>query len=346
MKILLTVDPEIPVPPQLYGGIERIVSSLCKAYTAKGHTVYLLAHPDSDEPATRKIFGWQGLSSRDKADIVRNTRQLNEVAQQVQPDIVHSFSRLLYTYPLLLQKKVPVVQSYQRKISPHSTRIASMLGGSMLHFTACGAHTFSELPNKHKWTAIWNFTNTAYFVPDAKARQEYLFFLGRIEDIKGTKEAIQAAIATGEKLIIAGNIDSQHQHYFDTEIKPHLSHPLIEYVGTVDDKQKLHYLQRTKALLFPIKWEEPFGIVMAESMACGTPVIGFKRGSVPEVIVDGQNGFQANNVEEMAEAIRQLPHIDRFRVREHAVRHFSTHVVSEQYLKLFEDLIARNRLAK
>ncbi len=339
MKIFLTVDPEIPVPPKGYGGIERIVSSLCKAYSENGHVVYLMANPKSAEKNINRLIAWKGLKSRDKTDIKTNAIQLLQAVKKYQPDIVHSFSRLLYLYPLFLTTKIPVVQSYQRKISTKSTKMASVVAGKKLQFTACGAHMFAAMKSKNKFRAIHNFTDTDYFRPDFNKNTDFLFFLGRIEPIKGTSEAIQAALAANQKLIIAGNIPDEHQSYFKNKIEPHFSNPLIEYVGTVNDEQKLKYLQKAKALLFPIKWEEPFGIVMAEAMACGCPVIGFKRGSVPEVVKNSETGFIVENTTEMSRAIGKTDKIDRQKVRIDAEKRFSLHAIAEKYLNLFHQLV-------
>jgi len=339
MRILITVDPEIPVPPNGYGGIERIVSSLSKEFAKRGHEVFLLANPKSTEESATKIFGWKGLSSVKNKDIRTNAFQLKTVVKEIKPDVIHSFSRLLYLYPTLLTTKVPIVQSYQRQISKHSTRMASFVGRKRLVFTACGEHMFQKFKNRKKWHAIHNFTDTDFFTDDATISKEYLFWLGRIENIKGTKEAIHVALETNQKLIIAGNIEKRHQPYFLNAVKPHLSNPLIKYVGLVDDEQKRKWLRGAKALLFPIKWEEPFGIVMAESMACGTPVIAFNRGSVNEVIENGVNGYKVETISEIIASISKINEIDREKVRKDAENRFSIEVIAAKYLGLFGKIV-------
>ena len=338
MKILITVDPEIPVPPIAYGGIERIVDQLIYAYSREGHEVTLVAHPESSNTAARQIIGWRRLHSRGYDNVFFNARMLYQVVQEIQPDIIHSFSRLLYQYPVFLRTRIPVFQSYQRQISRKSTSLASGIAGSQLAFTCCGAHMIKDHPIAEKCTPIHNFTNIDYFKP-AKNARKHLFYLGRIEDLKGTREAIEVALATGKKLIIAGNIEEDHVHYFEKQIEPHLKYPLIKFVGPVDDRQKLEYLQQAEALLFPIKWEEPFGIVMVEAMACGVPVIGFDRGAVPEVVIDGTTGFVVKDVDEMIDAVNKIDIIDRKMVRDHCVKNFSTRQIASQYLDLFSTAI-------
>lgn len=336
MTLLLTADPLLPVPPAQYGGIERIIDGLITEYAKMGHEVILLAHPDSTAKDAAKIIGWKGLEVNGKADIARNGLQLRAVYQREKPRIVHSFSRLLYLYPLFLTTKARVVQSYQREISPVSTARASQLAKDRLTFTACGAHMFRNLPNPGNWHAIHNFTSTDFFQDDPARPKDYLFFLGRIEDIKGAYEAIQVALATGEKLILAGNIEKSHIAYFNEKVKPYLDGKQIRYVGLVDDEQKRRWLQGAKAMLFPIKWEEPFGIVMAEALACGVPVLAFKRGSVPEVIEHGKSGWIGDNIDDLAQGVRNLGDIDRATCRQSAETRFSAGVIAQQYMELYE----------
>ena len=339
MKILLTCDPEIPVPPKLYGGVERLVGGLAHQYKKMGHTVYLLANPDSTCTAAEEIFHFPALFSRGMENIWKNAFKLKQVYKKVKPDVIHSFSRLLYLYPTMFASKVPFLMTYERFINRKSTALASILGGKRMMFTSAAAHMLNHLKAfKHKFVPVYNFTSIHYFVPNDNVEKEYLMFLGRIEEIKGTKEAIEVALKTNNKLIIAGNIQEGHDEYFEKYIKPHLDNPLIDYVGPVNDEQKLYYLQRSKALLFPIKWEEPFGIVMIEAMACGTPVIAFKRGSVPEVVKDGITGYIVNNVKEMADAVEKLDNIDRRVVRKDCENRFSEEVIAKQYIELLKKI--------
>ena len=343
MKILIPVDPEIPVPPKLYGGVERLVDGLITEYTRQGHEVYLLAHEDSTARDAAEIFRWKGKNSRNNRDTVMNAIKLWKVARKVQPDIIHHFARLLYTYPALLTTRIPFVMTYGREISPKSTGLASFVGGNQIHFTAAAGHMLNHLKRyRHKFVPVYNFTDVHYFTPKADAPKEHLMYLGRIEDIKGIWEAIQTALATEEKLIIAGNIQPGHEEWFEEFIRPHLSNPFIEWVGPVNDEQKRYYLQRAKAILFPIKWEEPFGIVMIEAMACGTPVIAFRRGSVPEVIKEGRNGFIVNNTQEMTEAVDKIPSLSREFVRKDCAQRFSREKIAGDYLKLFERILIKN----
>jgi glycosyltransferase involved in cell wall biosynthesis len=245
MKILIPVDPEIPVPPILYGGVERLVDGLITAYSKMGHEVYLLAHKDSKAKDANKIFFWKGTHSRNKWHAVINSLKLLSVFRMVKPDVIHHFARLLYAYPTMAITRTPLVMTYGRKISPYSTTLASFFGGKKIHFTSAAAHMLNHIKNKSKFTPVYNFTDVDYFVPDNDVEKLHLMFLGRIEDIKGTKECIEVALALNEKLIIAGNIQPGHDEYFNNQIKPHLNNPLIEYIGPVDDEKKTLLLTKS-----------------------------------------------------------------------------------------------------
>jgi glycosyltransferase involved in cell wall biosynthesis len=340
MKILITTDPEIPVPPILYGGAERLASDLIDAYTDKNHQVFLIANRESKHSRVEAFYPWKSSSSVGYKNIVKNALQLRKVYKQVKPDIVHCFSRLLYIYPLLFTSNALFVKRYGRFISPKSIKLAKCLAGERLQLVAAASHMLNHLPKKSQWKVIYNFVDTDFYC-DSNCEKSGLFFLGRIEDIKGVNEAIQIANKLGELLIIAGNIEPEHQKYFEEKVKPFLNDK-ITYIGSIDNKRKKEIFQSVKATLFPIKWEEPFGIVMAESMACGTPVIGFRRGSVPEVVKNNESGFVVESVSEMIEAVKKIDKIDRNNVRKYAEKMFSRDNAAQQYLDLFEKLIEKN----
>ncbi len=340
MKIALTADPEIPVPPLLYGGIERIVDMLVEGLMSEGHDVTLFAHPESDVKC--RLIGWKGRSSQRLADTLKNTRTLYQETRVQKFDLIHSFGRLAYLLPLL-PHKTPKIMSYQREPSLRQISRANWIAKKgTLQFTGCSHYITEQIKPVATATTIYNGVSTGKYSarysvdPDAP-----LVFLGRIEPIKGTHIAVEVARETGRKLIIAGNVPTEGREYFEKQIRPFLNES-IQYIGPVNDEQKNSLLGQASAFLMPIQWNEPFGIVMVEAMACGTPVIGLAYGALPEVVEEGVNGFKCNNVGEMIDKVGKINTIDRRRVRQLVEEKFSSGVIVNNYINLYSGLIKAN----
>jgi glycosyltransferase involved in cell wall biosynthesis len=209
-----------------------------------------------------------------------------------------------------------------------------------LIFTGCSENLISRVVAGGNWIAVHNAIDFNKFslVTDLIVNESPLIFLGRIERIKGCHTAIKVAKITGRKLLIAGNISKlpEEIHYFENEIKPHIDGVQVEFVGEVNDVQKNELLGRSAAFLMPIEWNEPFGIVMIEAMACGTPVIAFPYGSVPEVVDEGITGFVVKDKQEMINAVLRIHEIDRSLCRKSAEKQFDVSVIAKQYLSLFD----------
>ncbi len=334
MKILLTADPEIPVPPKHYGGIERILDVLVKGYVGLGHDVTLIAHPESVVPC--KLISWKRGKSGGFGNTVINSGQLVSEIIKENYDVLHSFSRLGYLAPLL-PLSIPKIMSYQREPTVSQIKRAARLSkkGSLL-FTGCSNYIRDRITPFAKAVTVYNCVPIEkYSFTETVATDAPLMFLGRIEPVKGTHLAVEVARQSGKQLIIAGNIPAEGEVYFEQKIKPFLNER-IQYIGPVNDTQKAFWLGKSLAFLMPVQWNEPFGIVMAEAMACGTPVLGFPYGSVPEVVEHGVTGFTFNNVEEMSAGIKLVQGLDRKKVRETAERRFSDKTIVSEYLALYE----------
>lgn len=337
MKILLTADPEIPIPPKLYGGIERIIDSLASELRSRGHQVGLIAHPESTA-AVDFFRGWPGGSSQSRKDTVKNMLCLHKAIGAFQPEVVHSFSRIAYLLPIL-RKRIPKVMSYQRQPTLRTSQWGNRIANGSIVFTGCGEH-IAKAGRKGggEWHGIPNFIDPSKFdfVPEVSPDAP-LVFLSRIEPIKGCHNAITIAKASGRRLLIAGNRveEGSAAGYWDKKIAPHLGKDGIEYVGSVNDQQKNALLGQAAAMVVPIEWEEPFGIVFAEALACGTPVISSPRGAVPEIVKHGVHGFHVNNIEEGVEAVNHLSSIDRLNCKQRVDSLFTVQVVTSQYLNLY-----------
>lgn len=339
LRIAITVDPEIAVPPKLYGGIERIVDMLVQGLVARGHDVTLFAHADSTVPC--KLEPYPGFKSRAKSDLLRNMWRVSSKTILEKYDIVHSFARLAYLLPLL-PLRIPKIMSYQRAITPRSVMWGNRLARGTLHFSGCSHQMTKPFTSNGNWHVVYNGAPLQkYEFKNRLAEDAPLIYLGRVEELKGAHLAIEVAQKSGRKLIIAGNIpegDSQ-QKYFQERIAPHLDGQRIQYVGPVDDVQKNELLGSAAAFLMPILLEEAFGIVMAEALACGTPVIALNRGSVPEVVQHGVNGFVCTSVEEMVESVNRINEIDRYNCRLDMEKRFSDAVMVNGYEELYSKLL-------
>jgi len=344
-RVLLTVDPELPVPPLGYGGIERIADFLARELRSRGLIVGLVAVAESKAPVTQ-LFSWPAKSPRTISSHLRNLIALSRAVRDFQPDVVHSFSRLGYLLPLL-PRSIPKIMSYQRYTGGKQIRIASALGGRSLAFAAC-SDFIAEMgrPWGGNWHVIHNFTDTGYFDFTREVTIDApLLFLSRVERIKGVHIAIEIALAAKRRLVIAGNrLDTaEGRKYWETCVAPHLSNQLVTYVGEVDDSQKRDLLRSAAALLVPIEWNEPFGIVFVEALACGTPVISRARGALPEIVRHGIDGFLIEGLEDGRQAVERIGEISRASCRERAETLFSVAVAADNYLSLYQELISRIR---
>lgn len=337
MRILLIMDPGIPVPPQLYGGIERIVYMMANEYIKQGHEVTLLAGPGSYCDGKTVIFG-KNSNNPSKLEWYKNVlavwRYLAKHKNEF--DLIHNFGRLLYLIPVL-NHSAKKIMSYQRKISPKGIRYVTFLPNQNLIFTACSDNCAATGNVTGTWRTVYNCVDfSLYDINGDVDESAPLMFLGRIDKVKGLHTAIQAALKTNNKLLIGGNIPTTDDNYayYKTEIEPLFDNEQIVYLGALNDEEKNKYLRQAKTFLFPIEWEEPFGIVMIEAMACGTPVIGFKRGAVPEVVEENITGNIVTDLNGMINAINHIENIDRMKCRQRAEERFNSAKIANDYLSL------------
>jgi glycosyltransferase involved in cell wall biosynthesis len=343
LHIVLTADPELPVPPKHYGGIERIVDMLARGLVARGHDVTLFAHPESSSAG--RLVSWQGASSLSTGDTMRNAATLAKWVIRNRVDFVHSFSRIAYLTPIL-QMRLPKLMTYQREISPRTVRFGYTLSHGTLAFTAISDWMMQHVKHIGCWTMIPNGVPLdTYLYRAAVAPDAPLVFLGRIEEIKGPHLAIEIARRTGRRLVIAGNIPSEKRAWVEAHVLPHVDGDQVRYIGPVDDKQKNALLGEAAALLMPILWEEPFGIVMAEAMACGTPVLGLARGAVPEVVEHDVTGFVERDIDGLVAAVDRLPSLDRSACRARVEALYSNEAVVTAYRSHYRSLIAQRQKA-
>lgn len=327
------------VPPKLYGGTERIVSYLTEELVRQGHEVTLFASGDSMTGATLvpACAASLRLDPNCVDRLAYHVLMLEEVLRQKDNfDIIHYHIDYLH-FPISRRELVP--------------NITTLHGRLDLADLVPIYDVFREIPlvsisDAQREPLPWvNWQGTVYHgMPEdhlsaGRGDGGYLAFLGRISPEKGIDEAINIAKLSGMPLKIAAKVDRDDREYFETVIKPQMNHPLVEFLGEIGYPDKNEFLGKAAALLFPINWPEPFGIVMMEAMACGTPVIAYPRGSVPEIILDGINGVIVRSARAAAEAVRNIGNIDRAHCREEFERRFTARRMAEDYLALYERLV-------
>lgn len=339
MKIAILADPGIPVPPTHYGGIERVIDLLIKGLKKNGHEITLFAHRNSTTSADH-FYAYPAIGQT-KFDLIRNSFLVSRLLIN-QPDVVHSFGRLAYL-SALLPFRISKIMSYQRE--PTITQVKKAIkyaAKNSMYFTGCSDYISNQIKPFAPASTVYNAVSMAvYQLKENIAADAPLVSLGRVEPIKGTHTAIKVAQQSGRKLIIAGNVPKYAQEYFDLEIAPFINQKQISYVGEVNDLQKNELLGNAAALLMPIEWNEPFGIVMAEALACGTPILAFPAGAAKEIVKNGVNGFLCNTFLDMVDAVSKINIIDRKACRQDAEIRFSENALVKSYEEVYFKLVKK-----
>lgn len=308
--------------------VTKIISAGLKALNQpEGEAI--IKEPDVGDAAINKIFNlWdQYLIAKMFVEAERGNYDLLHI---------HPPDRAL---PLALSHpNIPVFYTLHDPIYSWRAEVFSMFASPSQHYISISDAQRKPAPNLNYAATIHNGIDLNVF-PFSKSHDNYLFFTGRLQPEKGVAEAIQVAKITGEKLLIAG--PPVTGEYWDKKIAPYLGDK-IQYIGFVPREKLFKYYQKAKAILVPIQWEEPFGLVLTESMACGTPVIAFDRGSVPEIVKDGKTGFiiKNNNLKKMADAVKKIDKINRADCRKHVEQNFSIQRMIDRYEEVFLKIVS------
>lgn len=268
-------------------------------------------------------------------------RDMFERARKGEFDLLHFHhpeSALPYVH---LYPEVPVVYTLHDPINPQFRETLEMYQTPNQYCVSISENQRIPAPDLPYISTVYNGIDIDTFTATDE-KDDYLLFAGRINPQKGVKEAIQVAQQTDHRLLIIGPIYSDHQEYFDQHVKPHLNEKIL-YLGFVERETAVRYFQKAKAFLMPIQWEEPFGLTMAEAMACGTPVIALRRGSVPEVVADKKTGYVVDSVAEMVEAVGKVKRIKPQNCRQHVENLFSTEKMVDAYEAAFEKVLALSK---
>lgn len=331
------------VPPQGYGGTERVVSYLTEELVRQGHEVTLFASGDSVTRA-RLVAPCQRSLRLDQAcvdPLANHVLMLEMVLREARNfDVIHFHIDYLH-FPLSRRHGRPNVTTLHGRLDLPEL---PALYREFRELPVVSISDAQRLPLPHaNWVGTVHHglpleLHTARTTPG-----EYLAFLGRISPEKRVDRAVEIARRVGMPLKVAAKIDRADRDYFETRIKHLFDDPLVEYLGEVGGRDKDEFLGNAYALLFPIDWPEPFGLVMIEALACGTPVIAWRRGSVPEVIDDGITGFIVDSLDEAVRGVERVRSLDRRRCREVFEQRFSVERMTRDYLALYEGLLTARR---
>jgi glycosyltransferase involved in cell wall biosynthesis len=327
------------MPPKLYGGTERVVSWLTEELVAMGHDVTLFASGDSVTSATLAPMRDQAIrldpSVRDP--VAPHYRMIERIYRRKDEfDVLHSHLDYL-PLSLLTRQNVPFLTTLHGRLDlpDYIDSFATFRDAPFVSISNSQREPIMQL----NWLRTIPHGMPVDLLTPRPVNQEYLAFLGRICPEKGVDKAIRISGRSGMRLKIAAKVDKADQEYYDTLIKPLIrSSPHVEFIGEINDQQKSGFLSAAYALLFPIDWPEPFGLVMIEAMACGTPVIAFRAGSVPEVIDEGVTGFIVRDEDAAVEATRRLHQLDRATARATFERRWTARRMANDYLALYGEL--------
>lgn len=332
------------VPPCGYGGTERVCFWLTEELVRQGHQVTLFASADSSTSADLAPCCPTGLRRagvRDHApSLLLMLDRVRKLADNF--DVIH-FHVDLFQFPM-----------FQDLAWKSLTTLHGRLDLAEMHpvYRAFRGMPLVSVSNAQRrpipdasWIATVPHGMPTSLIPYSATGGEYLAFLGRISPEKRPDRAIEIAVRAGVPLKLAAKVDLADQQYFEAAVKPWLKHPLIHFLGEVDDVQKQTFLGSARALLFPIDWPEPFGLAMIEAMAAGTPVIAWRNGSVPEVLEPGVTGFIVESIDQAVEAVRNVSGLDRLAVREHFERRFAVERMADDYSALYRRATDARRVA-
>jgi len=351
MKIAIVSPVMVPVPPKKYGGIELIVDELARGLAKKGHeiTVFCCGGSTIEQKGITRV---ETCPYPTREHIEENRQwELNQMltilGRQHEFDIIHfNYEPAVFRFDidgvivnLLDFFTVPVALTFHNTTDIQSNveyyhKTKSLHRHKMIFISENQRLPVSFFPNTK---VIYNALPIEKF-PFESEKENYLLFLGRITPFKGILEAIAVARKTNILLVIVAKVDPVDKEFYEKEVKDKIDGKSVRFVGEADFAGKTEYLKKAKCLLFPILWEEPFGLVMVEALACGTPVVAFRRGSVPEIIQDGVSGFIVDNVNEMAEAVGKTETISAEKCRESVEGRFSVERMVDEYENVFEKI--------
>ena len=344
MKIAMLAPPWIEIPPRGYGGIEQVVSLLTTKLEERGHDVTLFAAPGTESLA--QVLS--PLEGTHPDEIEMALYESDHVASafdrmdQTQPpyDVLHDHSGFV-AFAFADRIATPMVHTLHGPFTRETSAFYAR-HGYKASAVALSRYQADQAPAGLDVIAVIGNPIVVGDFPFREEKDDYLLWIGRINDDKGPQRAIAAAREAGVRLVLAGPVQPGERAFFEREVEPHIDGETVRYIGEVGDEKGDLYAG-ARALLMPIRWPEPFGLVMTEAMACGTPVIAFPEGSAPELVVDGETGFVVDDEHAMAAAVGRLDEIDPARCRSSAEERFDVAPVAEAYERAYGLALERAR---
>jgi glycosyltransferase involved in cell wall biosynthesis len=330
------------VPPAGYGGTELVVGLITEELVRRGHEVTLYASGDSETAATLRSVTPRAVRYGDVVDGVRHAEYFQLLNAQTcfidaatgDFDIVHNHAGI-EGLVLAANSRTPVLTTNHNSFLPQFQAIWDAYPWAHNSLSASSASTF---PIRGAVGPIHHGIDVDSF-PFGERPGDDLLFLGRFSPEKGADRAIEAALRSGRRLLLAGKVDPADQEHFDAAVRPRIDNDRIVYVGEADASTKRQLLADARALLFPIEWDEPFGLVMVEAMSCGTPVLGLRRASVPELVENGRTGFVVDDVDGLVDAIERVDQIDRRGCRRRAEERFGFGRMVDDYERTYAAVV-------
>jgi len=337
MRVALLAPPWIAVPPPGYGGIEQVIALLAAELTERGNSVTLFAAPGTRSSADVL----SPLEDPHPDEIQMSLYEADHVAsafaridEEEEPfDVIHDncgFAAFAFADRI----DTPVLHTLHGPFTDETTAFYAR-HGHKARAVALSRYQADQAPPELDVVAVIGNPIVVDDFPFGVEKDDYVLWVGRMNEDKGPNRAIAAAREAGVRLVLAGPVQPGQEEFFANEVEPHIDGDAVEYVGEVGEEKSELYV-RARAFLMPIRWPEPFGLVMTEAMACGTPVIAFPDGSASEIVVDGETGFVVEDEHAMAEAIGRLDEIDPERCRESARERFDVAAVAEAYERAYE----------
>jgi hypothetical protein len=342
MRIAMLAPPYFRVPPEGYGGIESMVADLVDTLVERGHTITLIGAGGHATRAQRYISTFetpQGAQLGDPVPELLHAARAQAALAECDVELVHDHT---LAGPLLVQDRgFPTIATVHGCLTGMPQEYYRSLPGriALVGISDAQRAAAPELP----WLGTVHNAIRVSSYPFSRQKDDYVLFLGRFHADKAPHLAIDAARTAGVPIRLAGKcFETTERNYFDLEVKPRLRHD-TEVIGLADSHTKRQLLSRARCLVFPVCWDEPFGLVMAEAMACGTPVVALRRGAVEEVVIDGQTGIVVDTPDDLPDAIAASARLDPRACRAHVQRNFDVPVMAARYEALYRDVLSKPR---